>query len=234
MTIWMEKAQSTTGQFRSPPPHPRRCGWERHGIHQSNSASPTHDDPGINGTADTGALPNDVSREMSKAYTSSLASTAPPALAKKAVVYVAQKGDDDKTNKTAAILQPAADGKSCGEQIPDMATVPSSQAEDDYCLPIKADPKVASKASATGKPKDDRMYATVATGKQKYDRRHELGYDNMTQKQKRAARSLPKGIYFENIISKNRSLRSEELSDIDISSPPPNKKSSEGSKTLKK
>jgi hypothetical protein len=57
-----------------------------------------------------------------------------------------------------------------------------------------------------------------------------LGYEHLTQKQQEQARTLPKGIYVENIMSQMRLLRSattisptvgsDSLSDIGIESPP--------------
>jgi hypothetical protein len=102
---------------------------------------------------------------------------------------------DDKNDKMAGVLQPAADEKYGREHRVDIKAVPPPQAEDDYDLPRKTGSTAASKASTTGKPKTDRMYDMVATSKTKDDRRYESGYENMTQKQKKTDRSLPKEIY---------------------------------------
>jgi hypothetical protein len=59
---------------------------------------------------------------------------------------------------------------------------------------------------------------------------HILDYEDLTQKQQEHARTLPNGIYVENIMSQMRMLRSattvspnvktDALSDVDINSPP--------------
>jgi hypothetical protein len=61
-------------------------------------------------------------------------------------------------------------------------------------------------------------------------KKHVLGYDDLTQKEQDHARTLPKGIYAENIMSQmwilqsatkiSPTVQTDALSDIDINSPP--------------